>query len=160
MNWKSICKNFDTSSLSWSLRWRPYVEATSVHIPRSFRSCHPSYIHWSWPQAEITRMARRSCTIIEFNNAKMVMLARFKKFLMPNCILQKCLDIQYDSRHKVRFDKPKARSTVLACRLVMPFRPLLGSLHKLVGKVLARWNPVIKFMLGYTFGITISWCRV
>ena len=72
------------------LDWRPYIKATSRHIPLSQHSAHLRSVHSSWPPAEISRMHMLSLHREDFEHFKQIKIRRFEQFGLDPKVLDRC----------------------------------------------------------------------
>ena len=112
---------FRTGHLSYKL----YVKPTAQHVPLASNSNHHVSVHWSWPCAEVHRIARRSSSHVFFNHAKSSLLQKLGAHNIAEPILLKAGSLEFQN---ARFSGRNAngRDSKLIFRLVIPF---VRSLH-------------------------------
>ena len=129
-----LYKGGDFASASL-LSHHPYIKPSAKHIPLSHTSIHNWSVHRSWPVSEIARMHELSLSKLHFEHFRSLKVARFRKFLMLESIVQQCL----------AWAKPKVREArtppAVLLRIVNPFHPGLRHLGHSLRDVVQEWAP-------------------
>ena len=67
-------------------RISPHFKPTNLGIPLSPESAHPAFVHASWPLVAIKRLRALSSTASDAENARRIIINRFKKTPRQSCI--------------------------------------------------------------------------
>jgi hypothetical protein len=67
-------------------RITPHFKPTNLGIPLSPESAHPAFVHASWPLAAIKKLRALSSTASDAENARRIIINRFKKTPRQSCI--------------------------------------------------------------------------
>ncbi len=147
-------------------RWRrsglldfdPLFKPTSLAVPLAVDSGHPPHVHFSWPFAELNRLARHSSDRNLFLEAKATFLTRFKSHYAPQSLLTALSAYDPFSCRPTQLSKRAGTSDVLW--LVIPYHwawrkcQLTNVLQQALSSPLWAW---IKEEHSINIEVRISW---
>jgi hypothetical protein len=139
------------------LFFRPFVKASARQISLGSDSMHPWTVHVSWPQAELLRMSRRSCSVSVGRAWTKQKLQRFQRFRLHPAVLKRCRGWRPATPSQVALKHRVSLESSAGCLMgaVIPYRHELSSLPQAFKRHCEQWQATLQRTTGLNlkFGI-------
>ena len=155
----------NVQSFPTCLRFEPFFKPSNRSVCLSRHSMHARGVH-SWPIAEIHRLASISRTEPSFIRARNYLLARFRRNLVDQSLIDRCIAINpfragvfFRIRKREVDTRPRNKTRFLT--IVLPYHPALMKcgLYSFVRACFEARKPDLCNAFNADVSLRIAWCN-